>query len=74
MYNKLKAAPHLSEAVFSNPKNPDDPHSKDINLLHLACQEGFHRSAKYLNQLNSSLINSQSDAGWTPLMQACEAA
>ena len=56
MYNKLIVSPHLANTVFSNPKSDDDPHTKDITLLHLACQEGFHRSAKYINQLDSSLI------------------
>ena len=49
LVNKLMANDSISKAVFSNPKSPDDPHTKDITLMHLCCQEGLFRSAKYLN-------------------------
>ena len=37
MYNKLVNNESLSKAVFKNPKSPDDPHTQDITLMHLAC-------------------------------------
>lgn len=70
---KLKKSPKLCKALVTNEKDPDDPHTSGMTMLHLACQEGLLKCVKYLNKLNPQTISHLSTAQWTPLMQACEA-
>lgn len=50
-----------------------DLHGKDINLIHLACQEGLSLTLQYILMTRPDLLDFKSAAGWTPLMTACEA-
>ena len=48
-------------------------HAKNINMLHLACQEGLLNTAKFIVKRDPDQLNFKSASGWTPLMTACEA-
>jgi ankyrin repeat protein len=51
----------------------DDPHRSNINILHIACQEGLVETITLCLELRPDLIYGKSEAKWTPLMNACEA-
>ena len=50
-----------------------DLHGKNINVLHLACQEGLTQTVEYILTEDPKQINFKSASGWTPFMTACEA-
>ena len=50
-----------------------DLHGKDINVIHLACQEGLSKTLEYILTTRPDMLDFKSAAGWTPLMTACEA-
>lgn len=50
-----------------------DLHRKDINVMHLACQEGLIQTVKFILETDPSQVGFKSAACWTPLMTACEA-
>ena len=50
-----------------------DLHGKDINVMHLVCQEGLSRTLEYILTRYPDQLDFKSAAGWTPLMTACEA-
>ena len=64
--------PKLLSRIFSQLEE-DDPHRSEINLLHVACQEGLCETISYILNEKPDLIHGKSEAGWTPLMNACEA-
>lgn len=50
-----------------------DLHGKNINILHLACQEGLLKTAAYILEQDLNQLNFKSASGWTPFMTAAEA-
>lgn len=68
---KLEKDPSLLGKTFSQLEE-DDPHRSDINVLHVACQEGLVETTEFILQKRADLIHGKSQAQWTPLMNACE--
>lgn len=69
---RLKQNPKLLSQTFSQ-KESDDPHRSEINILHIACQEGLIDTIEYCLEERPEMIHSKSEALWTPMMNACEA-
>lgn len=69
---RIKANPKLLGRTFSQ-LFKDDPHRSNINVLHVACQEGLMDTIELCLEERPDLIHSKSEANWTPLMNACEA-
>ena len=83
LLNKIQEDPDVILRTFNESEvkgeSPDDGedeidfHRQEVNVLHIACQEGLYMSVKYLLKKFPELTHSQTQAKWTPLMIACEA-
>ena len=72
MCARIMKEPRILGKTFSQLEE-DDPHRSDINVLHVACQEGLADTICFILDERPDLIHTKSQAGWTPLMNACEA-
>ena len=70
MLTKLLADPSLIDKRLSSDEG--DEHRQNMNLLHLACQEGLYLTAKLILSRKKDLVNETTAVGWTPVMMACE--
>ena len=75
-FRKLQKEPSLLDAKFTQRPNKGesaDLHRSDVNVLHIACQEGLHQTILYLLTVKPALASQVSASQWTPMMNACEA-
>jgi len=54
LLGRLEDIKDFRTVVFTNPRDPEDLHTQDIIFLHLCCQQGLIRSAKFLMKKNPS--------------------